>query len=148
MSIISDITSIISELKKIKFFHIRIFIICFLGILAPGVLIVFYYRSEITMNYDVLKLLTFSISFTLPVVMINTIDFIVHLGDKISLSFILGCFLTAIQLYLLLYLSYFFTLRFKTFSLFVGATTLLFFVISIIILIIKGSKKKKSSNQG
>jgi hypothetical protein len=63
--------SLISEIRELEGRHVLIGMIGFLGIVAPGFLVVYHYHPDLIEKYDVVKLSIFSAALTTPVLFAN-----------------------------------------------------------------------------
>ena len=90
----------------------------FLGTVAPGFLIIFYFLPAIAESYDFLKLLIFSISLSLPLIAMNLAISIAISRDqkhKIAGHWFDGSAAASVSTYISLYASYYYALNFPTF---------------------------------
>lgn len=62
---------IIDQVKKLEAFHIAIFILGFVGIVSPGLLVLFLFKRDLFLSLDFLKLMFLSISLSLPIILCN-----------------------------------------------------------------------------
>ena len=62
----TDFMSILSDLKKLDSYDITIIVIMFSSSVAPGFLILLFFKPELVLSLDVLKLTLLSLAFTTP----------------------------------------------------------------------------------
>jgi len=130
--------SFISEIKDLTAKHVIWYLIGFLATIAPGFLIIFYFRPQVIEKYDALKLVLLSSALTLPLLVVNAslvFTFIPESEDH-DMNRGVGYFATlggnAIILYVALALSYFGSLSFKYFLGIVFILELLLLLIGLI----------------
>jgi len=94
----------------------------FLGVLAPGFLIIYLYKPDLFLSLDTIKLLIFAVSLSGPIFVINMIFLMNTPPDTKNqyVSAIIGLFLAAIILYFGILAAYLFTLSFKVFLSIIG----------------------------
>lgn len=121
--------STIDELRKLKPMHVASWLALFLAIIAPGFLTIFLYRPELVSGLDTLKLLVFSASLTLPILLFNVVGAFAVLEARnesvdqevlITLTILLTC----LSQYLALLIAYLVGLSFKGYLLAVFLTNL------------------------
>jgi len=67
------LTNFIEELRKVKPLEIALYLLLFLATIAPGFLIIYNFKPSLVTEYDILKLIVFAFSLTLPALCINVI---------------------------------------------------------------------------
>ena len=70
---VSTQLSLISEARELDGWHIAVGMLGFLGVIAPGFLIVYHYHPDLIVKLDVAKLVVFSASLSVPVVFVNLV---------------------------------------------------------------------------
>ena len=147
MSFLSDIENI-----KKETFWLALFDVIFL--ISPGFLILFYFKQNIFLDLDSIKLILLSVSIVTPFVLVNFLTIIFLLtAQKIEIksddtfSFItLGIFFTNIIFYILFLVSYLLNLSFKIIMFWLIGIELFFFCLSIVIVILTKLKNSKTKN--
>ena len=120
---------LISEIKNLKAKHIVFYFCAFFGALAPGFLIIFYFRPELFEKYDVLKLVFLSLALTMPLLAVNIgVASFLRSNKTEKEEFDIAFFLlnplidTGFEIYFPLFASYLYSLNFRFFlALIVGA---------------------------
>jgi hypothetical protein len=136
--------SILSELQNLKAQHIALYVGAFLGTVAPGFLIIYYFRPELIERYDIFKLTFFSVSMTLPLLVVNLAliwSDIKHTED-IWPVFLLAFGVNFVVLYIALIVVYFFSLGFKFY---LGIVAFLELVLLLRVLVDVRKRKKKET---
>ena len=135
-----------AELKDIKLPHVFHFTIGFISLVSPGFLTLFLFKPELIQSLDILKILTFSVSITLPIVCWNSFfasqmcmarkkdDQYIRKAMAIT-----SPFMTALVIYCLLYLAYLTSWPFKTFTISVVVVELLLTILFVNITV-RGNK--------
>ena len=67
--------SMIDDLKTLGANHIAVAVLAFAALVAPGFLTIYHFKPELIEKYDVLKLVLFSLSLTLPLLGLNFVIF-------------------------------------------------------------------------
>ena len=99
------------QLKDLKWSQALLVIFGFLGLLAPGFLIIFLYKPELVIALDATKLILFSLALSGPVFAINLV--FVRSTSKSEetmrglVSSVVALLLTTTVLYVSLFLTYF-----------------------------------------
>ena len=96
-------------------FWVGLFALVFL--IAPGLMIIFYFYPDLFLSIDTIKLILLSLAFTTPVVLINMFLFgkIMNKKSNIAVDSIFAIFLTSSIIYIGLFISYLFKLSFGNF---------------------------------
>ncbi|MGO2147280.1 hypothetical protein [Halomonas sp.] len=116
------------QLKDLKWSQALLVIFGFLGLLAPGFLIIFLYKPELVIALDATKLILFSLALSGPVFAINLV--FVRSTSKSEetmrglVSSVVALLLTTTVLYVSLFLTYFLKLQFLSMVLLAGAIQL------------------------
>jgi hypothetical protein len=63
--------SLLSEIQSLKRHHISLGLMTFVGVVAPGFLMIFHFRPALVVQCDAIKLLLLSVALTLPVIVLN-----------------------------------------------------------------------------
>ena len=111
--------SLISDLQKIEAKHTIIYLVLFLANLSPGFLVLYIYKPSLIAEYDIFKLILFSLSLTSPVFLLDLLlvmGFMQALNTKreieIGLATFLAAFVTFTSYYISILLVYFLKLKF------------------------------------
>ncbi len=136
----TSISELIKEIKE-KTFWLTLFDLIFL--IAPGVLLLFYFDRNLFLILDSIKVILLSISFIAPFIFIFVIMVpvmpVIKNKDNIFISFTIAIFLTNFNVCLMLFTSYLFKFSFIK-SIF---TLIIFQIISIICVGIFSEKSKR-----
>jgi len=144
----------LKELKELETKHYIIAIATFSALFSPGLLCLFHYKNNLFSSLDIIKLITLSISLSLPLLIFNYMIFffpITEIDTKynnksgILFVWIFASFLTTIILNIGLYVSFIFHLTFRQFTYVLVIIEIPLILISYII--IKNIKKNKSSEK-
>ncbi len=137
--------SLISDIEKFKeeTFWFILFDLIFL--IAPGILILFYFDRTLFLSLEAMKLILLSISSTVPFIFINVLCFWSLIEepdtkmkkDDVFIFFTLGIFLSNIIFSIVLLISYLLNLSFRT-----AMCSMVGFEIFLIILIFYKETKK------
>jgi len=123
-----SIMSWISEIKEFKPKTTATWIGIFMGTVSPGFLILYQYRPELIEKLDIIKLIIFAISLTLPVFVVNLANMIDYkkidpfpddLKHDLKPLVILASGMTVTELYTALFFAHGYHLKFQTFCAFV-----------------------------
>jgi hypothetical protein len=112
---------LIEAMRQIKPHEIMRSILVFLSTVAPGVLVIFYYKPELIHELDVLKLIVLSAAITLPLIVVNSMIITFLYQGEGTLPAKLGAILfdamltSFFFLYFILFISWFQSLSFKIF---------------------------------
>ena len=87
----------LDEIKKIKPSHVLFAIASFLSVIAPGFLIVFHFQSHLIYDLDIIKLIIFCTSLSLPLFLLNFlfISLLCVFGKKKTAFFTVANFIFA-----------------------------------------------------
>jgi len=132
-----------SEILKLEYKNIWLCISVFLGTVAPGFLTVFQFKPDLVGQYDVFKLLIFSLALTLPLLSFNSLP-ASFLYDRLpddyenetakNVDITRGALLlNAIVLYFSLLVCHFASLKFKWFLAIIAALEFLLLIGSIVV---------------
>ena len=127
--------SYIQDIKSLEHQHYLLAGLFFAATLAPGFLIIFHFKPELVEKYDFFKLLLFSMSFTVPYLLIHASQMAASgvfagLGERdLKAGLGMACFASSHVLLAALLLAYFFDHSFKRFLIHTAVLTLVSFVI-------------------
>ena len=112
------IMDLITDIKNLGHQEIFFGILCFLGILAPGVLIIFHFRPDLFQSLDAFKMIVLALALTVPLGLFNSV--LVHtIWDSGKTgpfeNAALACAFTFLFTYPLILLAYFCGFRFRAF---------------------------------
>lgn len=106
--------------KEFEFNHYAVATTTILAVISPGFLCLLHFKPELVETLDTVKLLVASISLTLPLAIINfvIIAFLTRHDDNFThdVEWSFSSFVSALVLYLSLYLAYLFVLPFSQFT--------------------------------
>jgi len=109
--------SVIDEYRKINTNDITLALAALLGVIGPGFLTIYLFKPELVENLETLKLILFSCSLTLPILIINvTVIDAYKNTEKLALAggeILASLSVTSFVLYSALVISYLFSLSFK-----------------------------------
>jgi len=98
----------IGEFANLDLRRLLIFLLLFASTIAPGILLVYFFKNSLITSLDIFKLILFAFSITIPVFVLNSFLLIPFIHDKdslkmddenrLSLNFIFGGLITLIQL--------------------------------------------------
>ena len=133
----------LNEIKTLTQKQILGILFGFVGVVSPGLLIMFLYKPELVSSLETIKLIIFSISLSLPVVIINMIpsSYVSNEKDTFSDDILIALFLSAVALYPSILISYIYNFSFTKFLF-----ALLIMQAALIVLVIIDEKydKKKT----
>ena len=112
--------SILDAAKNLTAKDLALAVVWFLGSVAPGFLIVFYFLPDVAKSYDFLKLLLISASFSLPLVAVNLAISIAIAPDqehRVVGHWFDASAAASSSTYVSLYIVYYFNRNFPTFVL-------------------------------
>ncbi|MEK0337501.1 MAG: hypothetical protein QQN41_08725 [Nitrosopumilus sp.] len=150
--------NLIESIKKCSPFDFVFIFLGFLGLLAPGFLVLYLYKPTLIEDLGTVKLFVFSFCLTSPVFILNAITVILlHLAgesdqaqttdkgknDELQLVFLECTSVTFAAFYVLLVIAYLFKLNFKTFLITMIVLELGFLIFGISYCAICGMKRKK-----
>lgn len=119
--------SLLTEIQKLKGWHFLVGVLAFLAVIGPGFLIIYRYHPELVEKYDIAKLLVFSASLTLPVLIANLIAVSLCEPSKekpdLKFGLYMAAFGTFATLYGGLFLAYILRLSFRSMALVVAVLT-------------------------
>lgn len=146
--------SFLSDIEKIKeeTFWVALFDIIFL--ISPGFLILFYFKQNIFLDLDSIKLILLSVSIIAPFVFLNFLIIVIlsaaqkaEIKSDDTFSFItLGIFFSNIIFYILFLVSCLLNFSFRITMFWLIGIELFFFFLSITIAILAKSKNSKTKN--
>jgi hypothetical protein len=119
--------SYIQDIKSLEHQHYLLAGLFFAATLAPGFLIIFHFKPELVEKYDFFKLLLFSMSFTVPYLLIHASQMAASgvfagLGERdLKAGLGMACFASSHVLLVALLLTYFFGHSFKMFLIFMAS---------------------------
>jgi hypothetical protein len=137
----------INEIKTLNWNQTLGVIFVFLGTISPGFLIIYLFKPELISSLDSIKIILFSLSISLPIVVVNMSVCIFGSFDEEENSkfvgAILALFLTAAALYPSILISYIYGFSFKDFL----KTVLVIQIFLILFVFVdnKLEKRKKST---
>ena len=142
----------LSSFLKLEYKHIWLCVSIFLGTIGAGFLIVFQFKPELVGQYDIFKLLIFSLALTLPLLFFNTLP-ISFLYDQLpddyenetakNVDITRGALLlNAIIFYISLLVCHFASFKFKWFLAIVAGLEFLLFTGSMGVWVILKTGKK------
>jgi len=105
---------LLNDLKNLKHHEISFGVLCFLGILAPGILIIFQFRPDLFQTLDTFKLIVLGLALTLPIGLYNSFVVFVHKQGRFENAG-LACALTFLLTYPLVFVAFLCEFRFRTF---------------------------------
>ncbi|AZZ44822.1 hypothetical protein C1896_07795 [Pseudomonadaceae bacterium SI-3] len=127
--------SYIQDIKSLEHQHYLLAGLFFAATLAPGFLIIFHFKPELVEKYDFFKLLLFSMSFTVPYLLIHASQMAASgvfagLGERdLKAGLGMACFASSHVLLVALLLTYFFGHSFKMFLINIAVLTPVSFVL-------------------
>ncbi|MBN1671174.1 MAG: hypothetical protein JXR37_09090 [Kiritimatiellae bacterium] len=123
----------LEEIKKMDRLDVLVVVLSFFAIVGPGLLLLYHFKPELVKESSALKLVFLSISFTLPICLINMFvppQRLFCYPDAPGVRPVILCASTGIIYYLALLVAYLFGLRFKVFLGILAGLETLFLVIS------------------
>src|SRR5437879_6759127 len=101
----------LSDLKEIDRPKIVLALMGFMATIGPGFLIIYQFKPELIEKLDIVKLIVFSCSLTLPILLFSSIMIVAGQGKKeLDLPTIFDCFIShAASSYLTIFLAYLFS---------------------------------------
>ncbi len=114
---------IVDQIKKIEVSDLIKTIIGLVGVVTPGLLTIFFFKRDLFISLDLLKLVLLSISLCLPIVLLNFMLMFalptegrpLNIKANISANLIVATSSSALVFNLPLVASYIFELHFRTF---------------------------------
>jgi hypothetical protein len=143
-------TDLVDQAKKIESLHFVSSILGFVGVISPGLLILFIFKRDLFISLDLLKLILLSISLTLPFILCNL--FCVWIlwdevnkgreGNRLTIDLVLALYISTVIFYLPLAVAFLWRLSLHTYIWSLVVLEITFAIVSVFIWIVDAVKKK------
>jgi hypothetical protein len=144
----------ISDIEKIDFPKIAKTIALFMATIAPGFLILYLFKHDLIANLDIIKLIIFSFSLTLPLLIFNWFSVLAIIAiytdtKNHDVEMELGSITVNIMAYYLaIFIAYLYALPFRSFVwILLGINFFILFILLFIGIIIYVREKKSNRNK-
>lgn len=154
------LSNIMSESKGYKMFkeliefeekHYLTSLMTALASICPGFLTIYLFHSELVGSLDIFKLLIFSASIGLPIVVLNSYLIMLPIDNldenPFALIWTYGAAITVCVSYISLYISYAYSLSFRHYTYIIIAFEVMVGLLCMIVDVANDKKKKISSNK-
>ena len=107
----------------------------FTGAIAPGFLLIYLYKPELLSSLDTLKVIFFSLSLSLPIIIVNLFlqfNILDEDGEEFEIA-VISLFMSSLVSYPSILISYLFLLSFKEFLIVLAIAQIVVFILFIFI---------------
>jgi hypothetical protein len=139
---------VIDQVKKLEAFHFVASIVGFVGIISPGLLILFLFKRDLFISLDLIKLILLSVSLSLPIILFNLFlwgalpDDSKESKNTIAIDLVVALVTSSTVFYLPLAVTFLWGLGFHAYLWILVVLEVILAIIAVLISIVDSSKKK------